>query len=182
MFCVPCCDVRIQTMFGSSLPPLVCRRFHVLLYFCVCLYIVMSNVLLYKMVLCSAFRVVMSAYKRCSVRLGLQLFVGGLMSYLRYFCLFVYSGVQRICCFLFCLSSSYVLCTQCFQFLQMYIFNCPSVVFNVYLKILKEQSESVNRRRTDKTMTKIKRTKRQTTIYKALQRKLKIEQHEPLVL
>ena len=31
---VPCCDVRydfyIKTMFGSSLPPIVCRRAHVL--------------------------------------------------------------------------------------------------------------------------------------------------------
>jgi len=33
-FWVPCCDVRydfrIKTMFGSSLPPVVCRRAHVL--------------------------------------------------------------------------------------------------------------------------------------------------------
>ena len=44
-------------MFGSSLPPVVCRRAHVLFtLFCVCL-----------------------------VRLYLQLFVGGLMSYLRCF-------------------------------------------------------------------------------------------------
>jgi hypothetical protein len=33
--CVPCCDFRIQTMFGSSLPPVVCKRAHVLLcYLC----------------------------------------------------------------------------------------------------------------------------------------------------
>jgi hypothetical protein len=29
-FCIPCCDVRydshMETMFGSSLPPVVCRR------------------------------------------------------------------------------------------------------------------------------------------------------------
>jgi hypothetical protein len=29
-FWVPCCDVQIKTMFGSSLPPDVCRRTHVL--------------------------------------------------------------------------------------------------------------------------------------------------------
>ena len=29
-FRVPCCDVRIQTMFGSSFPPVVCRMAHVL--------------------------------------------------------------------------------------------------------------------------------------------------------
>ena len=34
--------------------------------------------------------------KQCSVRLYLQLFVGGFMSYLRCLCLFTYSGVQHI--------------------------------------------------------------------------------------
>jgi hypothetical protein len=54
-----------------------------------------------------------SAYKRCSVRRYLQLgFVGGLMSYLRYLCLIAYNGV-----FFICLSSYWVLCTQCCQFL-----------------------------------------------------------------
>ena len=56
-FRVPCCDVRcdfrIQTMYGSSLSPVVCRRVHVL-------------------------------FTLCSVRLYLQLFVGGFMCYLRY--------------------------------------------------------------------------------------------------
>ena len=46
-------------LFGSSLPPVVCRRAHVLF---------------------TLFRV-------CLVRLYLQLFVGGFMSYLRYLCL-----------------------------------------------------------------------------------------------
>ena len=46
-----------------------------------------------------------STYKRCSVRL--HVFVGGRMSYLRYLCLCVNSGVQYImCCVLFCFSSS----------------------------------------------------------------------------
>ena len=40
------------------------------------------------------------------------------------------------------------------------------------------KSEAINRR-TENTMTKKKRTKRNTTIYKTLHRKLKIEQHEP---
>ena len=39
--------------------------------------------------------------KKCSVRLFLQLSVGGLMSYLRCLCLFVYSGVQHILCCVF---------------------------------------------------------------------------------
>ena len=42
--------------------------------------------------------VTISAYKRCSVRLYLQLFVVGLMSYLRQLCSFEQSGVQRILC------------------------------------------------------------------------------------
>jgi len=42
MFRVPCCDVRynfrIKTKFGTSLPPVVCRRAHALftLFVCVC--------------------------------------------------------------------------------------------------------------------------------------------------
>jgi len=44
------------------------------------------------------------------------------------------------------------------------------------LKIPKRKSESVNWR-TDNKMTKRKRTNGQTTIFKTLHRKLKIEQH-----
>ena len=40
------------------------------------------------------------------------------------------------------------------------------------------RSRKSKRRRTDNTMTKIKRTKGQTMIYKALHRKLKIEKQE----
>ena len=39
--------------------------------------------------------------KRCWVRLYLQLFVEGLMFYLRYLCLFAHSGVQQILCWVF---------------------------------------------------------------------------------
>ena len=39
----------------------------------------------------------------CSVRLYLQLSVGGFMSYLRYLCLLAYSGVQHILCYVFVL-------------------------------------------------------------------------------
>ena len=52
---------------------------------------------------------------------------------------------------------------------------------NVYVinsKIPKEQSEGVNRR-TDNINSKRKRTNGQTMIYKAIHRKLMIEQHEP---
>ena len=43
-----------------------------------------------------------SAYKRCLIRLSLQLFVGELVSYLRYLCLFACSDVQHmVLCFCF---------------------------------------------------------------------------------
>ena len=56
--------------------------------------------------------VAISAWKICSIRLCLQLFVGGLMSYLRCLCLFAHSGVQHILCcafvlFFFVLSALY---------------------------------------------------------------------------
>ena len=54
--------------------------------------------------------------KKCAVRLYLQLFVGGFMSYLRYLCLFAYSGVQHILCFVFALFF-FDLCALCCQFL-----------------------------------------------------------------
>jgi hypothetical protein len=61
----------------------------------------MSTILPYQM---SEFCVVMSV----TVRLYLQLFVGGLMSYLHYLCLIAYSGVHIVLCFLLCLSTSCV--------------------------------------------------------------------------
>jgi hypothetical protein len=62
--------------------------------------------------------------KRCSVRLCFQLFVGGLMSYLRYFCSFVYSVVQHILCCVFALFF-FVLCTLCCLFLWIILFWLP---------------------------------------------------------
>ena len=65
----------------------------------------MSKMLSYQVSFRSAFHGVMfatiSAIKRRSVRLDLQLFVGEGMSYLRYLCLFAYSGVNHILCFVF---------------------------------------------------------------------------------
>ena len=74
------------------------------LWFCICLSI---KILSYKISLRYVFRVVISAtifaQKRCSIRLYLQLFVGGAMSYLLYLCLFVYNGVQTHIVLCFCL-------------------------------------------------------------------------------
>jgi len=47
------------------------------------------------------------------------------------------------------------------------------------LKITREISATLNRRRTDNTITKRKRTKEQAMTYKTSQWKLKIEQHKP---
>ena len=75
-------------------------------------------------------------FKRCSVRLYLQLFVGGLMSYLRYLCLFSHGGVQRILCCFF-LRVSYIASFSEFFYsffgigtdnLDPAIFNKPSIV------------------------------------------------------
>jgi hypothetical protein len=49
-----------------------------------------------EMILVIHMSVTISACKRCSYRLYRQLFVGGLMSYLRYLCLLAHSGVQQI--------------------------------------------------------------------------------------
>jgi hypothetical protein len=45
--------------------------------------------------------VAIAVQKRCSVRLYLKLFVGGLMSYLHYLCLLGHSDVQQILCCVF---------------------------------------------------------------------------------
>ena len=73
--------------------------------------------------------------RRCSVRFYLQLFVGGLMPYLRYLCLFTYSGVQHILCCVFVLFF-FVLCTLCCQVLWIVhlwlAFRC-SLTFILYI-------------------------------------------------
>jgi hypothetical protein len=47
---------------------------------------------------CVVMSVTISANK-CSIRPDLQLFVGELVSYLRYLCLLSHSGAQRVLCF-----------------------------------------------------------------------------------
>ena len=72
------------------------------------------------------FWVLCCAYKWCSIRLNLQLFLGGRMSYLSYLCLFECGGVQHMCvCFVFlrlvCPMLPVSLCF-CFVFLRLV---CP---------------------------------------------------------
>ena len=63
-------------------------------------------------------------YYRTWVRLYLQLFVGGIMSYLHYLFLFMYGVVQRILCFVFVLFVI-VLCTLDYQFRCLFYFVLP---------------------------------------------------------
>ena len=109
-----------------------------------CLYVLSSMLLM---------SIKISTLKLCPFRPYLQLFVGGYMLYVRYLCLFVYSGVQHILrCVLFFLSSScvwrcptHIMLCFCFVFLRLvypmlpvsrdYLFLiAPSVFSNVYLE------------------------------------------------
>ena len=83
--------LRYQCVFGSSLPPVVCRRVHVLFTLLVCVWFVFTSSCLQEG---SCLIYVISV---CLVRLYLQLFVGGLMSYLRYQCLFGSSLSPAVC-------------------------------------------------------------------------------------
>ena len=68
--------------------------------------------------------------KLCLVRLYLQLFVGGLMFYLRYLCLLAHSGVKHIVLwFLLFFFVLYMFTLWCCQFLLI----VHSVFYNVYL-------------------------------------------------
>ena len=81
----------------------------------------------------------MSYLRYVLVRLYLQLLVGGIMSYLRYVCLFAHSNVQHILCCLF----FFVLCTLCWQFLWIIHFCliAPSVFSNVYVCCVEVKAE-----------------------------------------
>ena len=59
------------------------------------------------------------AWKRCSVPLYLQLFVGGLMFYLRNLCLATHSAVQHILWFFFCCFSSS--CCRCLWLVPLWL-------------------------------------------------------------
>ena len=70
--------LRYMCLFGLSLPPVVCRRAHVLFTLYVFVWFVVCR-------------------RACLIYLYLQLFVGGLMSYLRYMCLFGLSLPPVVC-------------------------------------------------------------------------------------
>jgi hypothetical protein len=89
----------------------------------------------YYMSLCSEFRVMTSVTQEwCSVRVYLQLFVGGLMSYLRYLCLFAHSGVQSIMsCVFLCLCPVYPMLPVSLDCSFLIV---PSLFYNVYLCVI----------------------------------------------
>ena len=87
---------------------------------------VLSYYVSLRSVLCVLMSVTISPLKRCSVHLYLQLFVGGLMSYLRYTCLLACGGVLFV--FVFCLVHHMLKVFLDFPFLI-----TPSVFSNVYL-------------------------------------------------
>ena len=104
-FLVPCCDVccdfRIKTMFGTSLPRMFVRG--IMSYICyLCLFLysgVQHFVMLYVstfLVPCCDVHYDFRIKNDVCLRLYPQLFVGGPMSYLCYFCLFTYSGVKHV--------------------------------------------------------------------------------------
>jgi hypothetical protein len=85
------------------------------------------------------FRVVMSvtisAYKRCSVRLYPQSFVGGFVSYLQYLYWFAYSGVQHIslCFCLFYLRLMFCV-PNVTSFSVLAVFDCPfCILYRLYI-------------------------------------------------
>ena len=94
----------------------------------ICLVFVLS----YYVFLRSKLRVVISAWKRCSVRLYLQLFVRECMSYLNYSC--AHSGVKHIVlCFCF-------VCILCCQFLWivpfgLFMTRTSSSIYEYYMYI-----------------------------------------------
>ena len=110
MFWVPCCDVRYDVfMFWV---PCCDVRYDVFMFWVPCCD-VRYDVFI----------------KRCLIRPYLRLFVWGLISYLRYLCLFVQSGVQHILCCVFVLFFFALLpVSQDCLFLT-----APSVFSNVYL-------------------------------------------------
>ena len=83
--------LRYLCLFGSSLLPIVCRMAHFLFTLFVFVRFIFTSNCLYEgscliYVICV-----------CLVRLYFQLFVGGLMSYLRYLCLFGSSLLPIVC-------------------------------------------------------------------------------------
>ena len=139
--------LRYLCLFGSSLPPVVCRRAHVLFTLYVFVWFVFTSSCLQEgscliYVICV-----------CLVRLYRQLFVGGLMSYLCYLCLFGSSLPPVVCRRAYVLFTLYVFvwfvftssCLQegscliyviCVCLVCLYLHCLPIVTYNTYCVVL----------------------------------------------
>ena len=76
----------------------------------------------------------------------LQLFVGRLMTYLHYLCLFTYSVVQHILCCVFVLSFLRLVCPMFQVSLDCSFVIVPSVFSNVYLIDSEDQQYQIAER------------------------------------
>jgi hypothetical protein len=83
--------LRYLCLLGSSLPPVVCRRAHVLFMLLVFVWLVFTSSCLREG------ECLIYVISVCLVCLYLQLFVEGRMSYLRYLCLFGSSLPPVVC-------------------------------------------------------------------------------------
>ena len=79
----------------------------------------------------------------CLVCLYLQLFQGGIMSYLRYLCLFVHSGVQHILCYVWFFFVLLPVSLDCQFFIVTSVFS--NIYFTITSSILKDPSEILAR-------------------------------------
>ena len=114
-----CVVFFVLVVIPAPSPPVVCRRLLVLftLFVFVCVQWCPTHI-----VLCFLFQL-------SFLHLHLQLFVGGFLSYLRYLCSFVHSGVQHILCCVFVLvvipaPSPPVVCRRLLVLLTLFVFVC----------------------------------------------------------
>jgi len=134
-FWIPCCDVRydsrIQTMFGSSLPPVVCSKDHVLLCFCVSYRNDQNFAVAIFLVFCVVFLLLFCLSSSCV----LCVFVMCLVCLRHVFCLssscvlFVFVMCLVFLRHVFCLSSSCVL----FVFVMCLVYQCCQFLCIVFL-------------------------------------------------
>ena len=75
---------------------------------------------------------IVQAVVRFLNQVQLHLFVGGLMSYLRYLCLFAYSGIQHILCCVVCCARVRLVCPMLPVSVDCLFLIVPSVFSNVY--------------------------------------------------
>ena len=131
---VSCLILCYLCLFGSSLPPVVCRRSHVLFMLFVFAWFVFTYSCLQEV---SYLIYVISV---CLVHLYLQLFVGGLMSYLCYLCLFGSSLPPVVCrkshiLFMLFVFVWFVFTSSCLQEVSYHIYVICVCLVHIYLQL-----------------------------------------------